>query len=60
MDCWGKKNNHKNNPKNIINKKQKKNEPDSQENKTWAVVNKWQDKREILTLSTNHSGQMIK
>ena len=51
--------NRKNNPKDVINKKLKKGESYSQESNTGVVVTKWQDKRDVLTLSTKHTGQMV-
>lgn len=52
--------NRKNNPKDVIDKKLKKGETYSQESNTGVVVTKWQDKRDVLTLSTKHTGEMVK
>lgn len=52
--------NRKNNPKDVITKKLKKGESFSQESSTGIVVTKWQDKRDVLTMSTKHTGEMIK
>lgn len=51
--------NRKNNPKDVINKRLKKGESYSQESNTGVVITKWQDKRDVLTLSTKHTGQMV-
>lgn len=51
--------NRKNNPKDVINKKLKKGESYSQESNTGVVITKWHDKRDVLTLSTKHTGEMI-
>ncbi|CAH1957165.1 unnamed protein product [Acanthoscelides obtectus] len=51
--------NRKNNPKDVIHKKLKKGESYSQESNTGVVITKWHDKREVLTLSTKHTGQMV-
>lgn len=52
--------NRKNNPKPVIGKNLKKGESISMESNTGIVVTKWQDKRDVLTLSTKHVGKIVK
>ncbi|XP_050309162.1 piggyBac transposable element-derived protein 4-like [Anthonomus grandis grandis] len=54
------KKNRRNNPKEVINKKLERGEIFSRESNTGVIVSKWQEKQEILTLSTKHLGNLIK
>lgn len=52
--------NRKRNPKRVIEKKLKKGETVAAEHNSGIVVQKWKDKREVLTLSTKHTSEMGK
>lgn len=50
--------NRKLNPKHVIDKKLKVGETIASESNTGVVVQKWKDKRDVLTLSTKHTDEM--
>ncbi|CAH2017248.1 unnamed protein product [Acanthoscelides obtectus] len=52
--------NRKLNPKEVTEKKLKKGETIAAESTSGVVVQKWMDKRDVLTLSTKHTSEMIK
>lgn len=52
--------NRKLNPKDVTQKKLKKNEFIARESNTGVVVMKWRDKRDVLVLSTKHTDNMVK
>nr|CAH7749054.1 unnamed protein product [Callosobruchus chinensis] len=51
--------NRKNLPKDVVEAKLKKGEIVAKQNKKNVVVMKWQDKRDVLFLSTKHKDDMI-
>lgn len=50
--------NRKLNPKHVIEKKLKVGETIASESNTGVIVQKWKDKRDVLTLSTKHTDEM--
>jgi hypothetical protein len=52
--------NRKLNPKAVIDKKLKKGETVAAESNTGVVIQKWKDKRDVLTLSTKHTNAVMK
>lgn len=52
--------NRKQNPREVTQKKLKKGETVSLESTSGTVIRKWMDKREVLTLSTKHTPEMLK
>nr|XP_022913143.1 piggyBac transposable element-derived protein 4-like [Onthophagus taurus] len=51
--------NRKFNPKNVITKKLKLGETIAEESNSGIVVQKWKDKRDVLTLSTKYTDEMV-
>lgn len=52
--------NRKFNPKDVVEKKLKKDETVAAECKEGIVVQKWRDKRDVLCLSTKHTDEMVR
>ena len=52
------RNNRKDNPKEVVNKKLKRGECFAQENRQGITILKWKEKRDVLLLSTKHSTEM--
>lgn len=51
--------NRKLNPQQVVSKKLKKGETEASESSTGVVVQKWKDKRDVLTLSTKHTDELL-
>lgn len=51
--------NRKMNPKEVTEKKLKKDETVALESNTGVVIQKWKDKRDVLTLSTRHTDDLV-
>ncbi|CAH2000668.1 unnamed protein product [Acanthoscelides obtectus] len=47
------------NPKQVVDKKLKKGETGAAESNSGIIIQKWKDKRDVLTLSTKHTDELL-